>query len=119
MEEKKENKRMQLTPEQIEERKVMLFEEENNKEGIRRQIENLEDELGQEIEAKDKELQILKIEQQLKLLPKILDQLKEDYKNKKYKEMNKAKLNKLKGMLKISEGNIKVYRKQINTGLVE
>lgn len=107
-----QKKRLKLTDQEIEQRKVMLEEEEAKKETCDRQIKNYEDPGFLKMQKLQTELQLLQMKQQAKSIP----QLEEDFKNEKYKENIKNSINSVKQQLKNAEQNIKTLRYNINTG---
>jgi hypothetical protein len=108
---KQEKKRLQLSPEEIKRKEVMLKEEESKKESAENQLKELEDEDFLKIQKLKTELQLLEVKRQSKIIPK----LEEDFKEAKYYKPIKNAINKVKEQILTADSNIKVLRRQINT----
>ena len=110
---KAEKERLQLTPEEIESKRIMLREEESKKRGFEEKILSTEKDMELGISKKSKEIQILQLKAQTSQLPALETQLAEGLKN--VDEDLKLNLNHLKNSNKIIESNIKVLKRQIST----
>lgn len=107
-----EKKRLKLSKEEIESKKVMLFEEESKLENLEAQIISQEDSIENELPLKQLEIQIAQIKSQIKMLPYLEKQLSE----KRPLQAARNNLKRMKSQLDTAKHNIKVLRKQINTG---
>lgn len=108
---KEEKKRLQLTPSEIEEKQIMLFEEKNKLDNLEMQIISQGDAIENELSTKQLEIQIAKIKSEIKLLPYLEKQLEE----KTPIENSKNVLKSLKKQVETVKSNIKVLTRQINT----
>ena len=108
---KEERKRIQLKPEELEGKKVMLFEEETKKQAGEIQIITLEDQIKNKSPLKQLQMQIDAINLNTKLLPFLKEQLKEE---QPIAQAQNA-LKQIKNQIKMHENNIKVLRRQILT----
>jgi len=108
---KEEKKRLQLTPEEIETKEIMLFEEKNKLDNLEMQIISQEDSIKNEIALRQLEMQIAQVKSQIKLLPYLEKQLQE----KRPIKNSKNTLKNLKKQITNVKSNIKVLTRQINT----
>lgn len=109
----KEKKRLQLSPEEIENKQLMLFEEKSKLDNLEMQIISQEDSIENEVSLKQLEMQIAQVKSQIKLLPFMEKQLKE----KTPLQGSRNVLKGLKKQMETTKSNIKVLTRQINTGM--
>lgn len=113
---KEEKERTKLSPDEIESKKLMLARTESEKENYEQAVTEEEYRLKYKVGIKKLESDISQIEAQIEANKILLPILKEGLKKEKPRLNSLNTIKQYKDLIKRAESNIKVLRKQINTG---